>query len=155
MKKLIIFTLCLWNSFLLAESQTAKEAWTYLDNGHIRIGIDKSRGACIGFFSESKTARNLLNHFDEGRFIQQSYYGKADGSDWNGKPWVYNPVQGGSWDRKPSRLVDFKLEEKKKLLYTKIEPRRWSSAKPCPEALMEQYISLHGKVAKINFIMKK
>lgn len=25
--------------------------------------------------------------FDCGRFIQQSYYGRQDGSDWNGKPW--------------------------------------------------------------------
>ncbi len=72
--------------------------WVYLDNGTVRIGIDKSRGACIGYFGESKTGRNLLNHYDEGRFVQQSYYGQKDGSDWHGKPWVYNPVQGGSWD---------------------------------------------------------
>jgi hypothetical protein len=29
--------------------------------------------------------------------LQQSYYGDADGSSWNGQPWCYNPVQGGSW----------------------------------------------------------
>ncbi|EDM26944.1 hypothetical protein LNTAR_06864 [Lentisphaera araneosa HTCC2155] len=153
MKKIVVIALCLFSQFLFAESSKAKEAWSYLDNGKIRIGIDKSRGGCIGFLGESKTGRNLLNHFDEGRFIQQSYYGKSDGSDWNGKPWVYNPVQGGSWDRKPSRLLEFKKDDSKQSMYSKVEPRRWSSAKPCPEALMEQNISLHGNLAKINFIM--
>lgn len=29
----------------------------------------------------------LRCRYDCGRFIQQSYYGRQDGSDWNGKPW--------------------------------------------------------------------
>ena len=81
--------------------------WEYLDNGKIRIGVDKSRGACIGFFGESITKKNLLNNFDEGRFIQQSYYGDKDGSKWNGKPWRYNPVQGGDWKGNKSRILNF------------------------------------------------
>ena len=56
----------------------------FLDNGRIRIGIDRSSGAAIFHFSESTTQRNVLNHYDRDRFIQQSYYGDADGSDWNG-----------------------------------------------------------------------
>lgn len=31
--------------------------------------------------------------YDCGRYIQQSYYGKEDGSNWNGTPWRWNPVQ--------------------------------------------------------------
>ena len=34
---------------------------------------------------------------DEGRFVQQSYYGEADGSKRDGKDWVWNPIQGGGW----------------------------------------------------------
>ena len=84
-------------SLALEEEKKTKprQQWEYLDNGIVRIGVDKSRGACIGYFAQSKTRRNLLNNYDEGRFIQQSYYGRPDGSRWNGKPWVYNPVQGG------------------------------------------------------------
>ena len=51
-------------------TKSAKGQWEYLDNGQIRIGVNKSRGACIGFFGDSKTKRNVLNHNDRGRFIQ-------------------------------------------------------------------------------------
>ncbi|MDD7983913.1 hypothetical protein PQO01_02985 [Lentisphaera marina] len=150
---LIVIALFLCSYSALAESKNVKNPWAYLDNGTVRIGIDRSRGGCIGFFGQSKTQRNLLNHFDEGRFVQQSYYGDKDGSNWNGKPWIYNPVQGGSWDKQPSRLLDFKVNQKDNSLYSKVEPRRWSSAKPCPEAIMEQQIKLKDNIACITFTM--
>jgi len=125
--------------------------WKYLDNGTVRIGVDISRGTCIGFFGESKTKRNLLNHYDEGRFVQQSYYGLPDGSDWNGKPWVYNPIQGGSWKRVPAKIHEFNKSAGE--LYAKIEPRHWASGKLCPEMVMEETLSLEGPVAKITFKM--
>ena len=127
--------------------------WEYLDNGVVRIGIDKSRGACIGFFAESKTKRNLLNHYDEGRFIQQSYYGAADGSKWNGKPWVYNPIQGGHHKGRRSRLLEFNRDNKKKMISAKIQPLSWASGVSCPEAIMGVTISLDGPLAKIRFRM--
>ena len=132
-------------------SASSKNNWEFLDNGTVRIGVDLSRGACIGFFGESKTKRNLLNHYDEGRFIQQSYYGQEDGSDWNGKPWVYNPIQGGSWERVPAKVHVFEKTSEK--LYAKIEPRHWASGELCPEIGMEQAITLDGPVAKITFSM--
>ena len=127
--------------------------WEYLDNGRVRVGIDKSRGACIGFFAESATGRNLLNHYDEGRFIQQSYYGAADGSKWNGKPWVYNPIQGGHHKGKRSRLLEFNRDNKKKTISAKIQPLSWASGVSCPEAIMGVTISLDGSMAKIRFRM--
>ena len=127
--------------------------WEYLDNGRVRVGIDKSRGACIGFFAESATGRNLLNHYDEGRFIQQSYYGATDGSKWNGKPWVYNPIQGGHHKGKRSRLLEFNRDNKKKTISAKIQPLSWASGVSCPEAIMGVTISLDGSLAKIRFRM--
>ncbi len=125
--------------------------WYFLENGSIRIGIDKSRGAGIGYLSRSKTNRNVLNHFDEGRFIQQSYYGENDGSTWNGKPWKYNPVQGGSWKGKASRVLDFRKNRTSQTIYAKIEPRHWASGVSCPEAIMEQWLSLDNDVAHVRF----
>ena len=133
-------------------SAASEEGWEYLDNGTVRIGVDRSRGACIGYFGESTTKRNLLNHFDEGRFVQQSYYGQKDGSDWNGKPWVYNPIQGGSWQRVPAKVREFKKTSK--ALYARIEPRHWANGELCPEMVMEETLSLDGAVAKISFRMK-
>ncbi|MFM2198563.1 MAG: hypothetical protein RLZZ505_1995 [Verrucomicrobiota bacterium] len=132
----------------LCAKPKAEQDWTYLDNGTIRIGVDKGRGSAIGYFALSKDKRNLLNHYDEGRFIQQSYYGDPDGSKWAEKPWVYNPVQGGSYKGENARTLEFRLEENG--LYAKIEPLRWASAEPCPEAVMHEHITLDGAVAKIR-----
>jgi hypothetical protein len=130
-------------------AKSENDQWEFLDNGMIRIGVDKSRGACIGFFGESRTKRNVLNHYDHGRFIQQSYYGDPDGSKWNGKPWRYNPIQGGSWRGKDARVLKFSIDAKTGL-YAKIQPRHWASGKPCPEAVMEQWIKLNGPVAHVR-----
>jgi len=80
----------------------AVENWHYLDNGEVRLGVNLNAGGCIGWFSVSGSQDNLLNAYDVGRYVQQSYYGDEDGSDWNGKPWRYNPVQGGSWKNRAS-----------------------------------------------------
>lgn len=135
----------------LIVSGSAIAGWEYLDNGVVRIGVDRSRGACIGWFGQSTTKRNLLNHWDEGRFVQQSYYGAPDGSKWNKKGWVYNPVQGGSWDGKRSKVLKFNKTDDS--LYAKIEPLSWSGGQACPEAIMEQTIMLTGRVARIRFKM--
>lgn len=132
----------------LSAKPKAEKDWAYLDNGTIRIGVDKSRGSAIGFLALSKDKRNLLNHHDEGRFIQQSYYGDPDGSVWGKKPWVYNPVQGGSYKGEDAKTLDFKITGTE--LYAKIEPLRWASAQACPEAVMQEWITLDGAVAKIR-----
>lgn len=80
------------------ESGFSGNNYWYLSNGAVQIGVDLSRGGCVFHFSEKGTKRNLINHYDNGRFIQQSYYdGKTDGSVWNGKNWRWNPIQGGGW----------------------------------------------------------
>ena len=144
----ILTTLC---AACTAFAAKPDEAWSYLDNGSLRIGVDQSRGAAIGFLSLSKDKRNLLNHSDEGRFIQQSYYGNKDDSMWGKKPWTYNPVQGGSYKGEDSKTLEFRKSDKE--LYAKIEPLHWASAKPCPEATMQEWITLDGPVAKVRMRM--
>ena len=55
--------------------------------------VNMDAGGSIGWFSHSHTSANLLNAFDHGRYVQQSYYGDPDGSAWNDKPWRYNPLR--------------------------------------------------------------
>lgn len=138
-----------------ASCQTAalNDEWTYIDNGTLRLGVDCSRGACIGFIGESSTQRNLLNHYDEGRFIQQSYYGKPDGSDWNGKPWVYNPIQGGSWRRVPAKITNFHINKEATEISATITPRHWATGELRPEMIMEQDLSLDDDIAILRFSM--
>jgi hypothetical protein len=129
----------------------AEDSWTYLDNGTLRIGVDRSRGAAIGYLALSKDKRNLLNHQDEGRFIQQSYYGDRDGSMWAKKPWSYNPVQGGSYKGEDAKTLEFRST--KNGIHAKVEPLHWATAKRCPEAIMQEWISLDGAIAMIRMRM--
>ena len=129
----------------------ADPAWEYLDNGRIRLGMNTNAAACIGFFAESKTGRNLLNHYDEGRYLQQSWYGQRDGSLWNQKPWVWNPVQGGSWRGRPAKLLHF--EKSKTNSYAKGHPRHWAAGDLLTNVVMETWVELEDSVAEIRFRM--
>lgn len=127
------------------------EEWAYLDNSYLRIGIDKSRGACIGYFAPKGAKENLLDHFDTGRFLQQSYYGDPDGSQWVDKPWVYNPVQGGSYENLPSKVTEYHSNHN--TLFAKITPRNWAGGQLLSEVTMTETITLDGYFAKIDFEM--
>lgn len=137
-------------SWLVLPLQAAEE-WCYLDNGQIRLGVNLGAGACIGWFSPSGSKDNLLNAYDVGRYVQQSYYGDADGSDWNGKPWRYNPVQGGSWKNAPAEVLEAKSDATS--LYAKTKPRHWATGAFTPECVMEQWLRLDGKLARLKFKM--
>ena len=122
---------------------------TFIANGTVQIGVDLSRGGGICHFSEAGTKRNLLNHYDTGRFVQQSYYGDADGSDWNGNPWTYNPVQGGDWKGNASRIISKEITDSKIVVET--EPRNWGGCTALPECTMKEEIELVDNYAKITF----
>ena len=149
--------LCLWIlSTACARSEAAPDEttpadWAYLDNGQLRIGVDKTSGACIGYLSAGDSKQNILNHFDRGRFVQQSYYGDADGSLWAKQDWRYNPVQGGDYKGALAVLQELKIEGNS--LYSKVTPRHWANGALLPEVTMEQWIELKGSVAQIRFRM--
>ncbi|MDZ4401470.1 hypothetical protein [Prosthecobacter sp.] len=136
---------------LLASSAQATESWHYLDNGQVRLGVNLKAGACIGWFSPSGSQDNLLNAYDVGRYVQQSYYGDEDGSDWNGKPWRYNPVQGGSWKNAPAEVVETKFDATS--FYAKTKPRHWATGEFAPECVMEEWLRLDGGLARLKFKM--
>lgn len=136
---------------LLATRAAADEQWAYLDNGHVRLGVNLNAGACIGWFSASGSSDNLLNAYDVGRYVQQSYYGDEDGSDWNGKPWRYNPVQGGSWKNAPAEVIESKTDATS--FYAKTKPRHWATGAFTSECVMEEWLSLDGRQARLKFKM--
>ena len=145
--------ICLLHALLLTipGALPAQEHWTYLDNGHIRLGVNMDAGGCIGWFSHSRSLENVLNTFDHGRYVQQSYYGDKDGSDWNGRPWRYNPVQGGSWKGEPATILD--KSESKNAIYIKTRPRQWASGKDVEDMVMEQRFTIDGGLAVLKYRM--
>ena len=141
----------LMSTLVLLAPAAAEDRWHYLDNGQIRLGVNLSAGACIGWFSGAPGSENVLNSFDVGRYVQQSYYGDKDGSDWNGKPWRFNPVQGGSWRNTPAEVDDAHFDAAN--LYTKTKPRHWATGALLPECVMEQWLRLEGPLARLKFKM--
>lgn len=121
----------------------------FLENGKIKLGVDLGSGGSIFWFSELPANRNLLNHADRGRFIQQSYYGKEDGSKWVDKPWRWNPVQGGDYKGKPARVLETKEEAGS--LYIRSVPVNWAGGQDIEDCRMEEWIQLDGQVASIRF----
>lgn len=142
----IIFAFLLFSWY--AKGQNRAD-FRYIDNGEVRLGVDMSAGGSIFYFAERKTGRNLLNHNDKGRFIQQSYYGDIDGSYWAKQPWRWNPVQGGGYLGEPAKVLESKF--RKKSLYLKSRPKHWATGVDIDSAIMETNISLKGDMARIRF----
>ena len=76
---------------------------------------------------------NLINRYDTGRLVQQSYYGTyGDGDDYEsgeymGNRWSYNPVQGGNRFNDSSKIVDLRLTDNS--IYIKCRPMDWAKSK--------------------------
>lgn len=136
----------------LALFARAEDAWVYIDNGELRLGVNKTAGACIGYLSTGQDQPSVLNSYDRGRFVQQSYYGDKDGSMWDKTPWRYNPVQGGHWQGKPAKVLEFKSDATS--LYSRTQPVHWATGQDISEMVMEQWIKLEGPVAHLRFRME-
>ena len=133
-----------------AEPEVASKR-DFLENGKVKIGVDLSSGGAVFWFSELPGGANLLNHADRGRFVQQSYYGKKDGSVWAKKPWRWNPVQGGDYKGKPARVLEQRKEDGGKTLYVKSVPVNWAGGQDIEDCRMEQWITLAGEMARIRY----
>ena len=49
-----------------------------LDNGTVKVGVDTLYGGGITYLSQSGSTMNLINIYDLGREVQQSYYSGPD-----------------------------------------------------------------------------
>ncbi len=123
----------------------------FIDNGQLRLGVKKSSGAGIAYLALSATRDNVINHWDRGRLVQQSYYGAKDGSMWDKQSWRWNPVQGGGWRHEPARVLELKTERTS--IYAKTMAKRWATGEDLPEVIFEEWISLTGKLAHVRFKM--
>ena len=145
----LLFSL-LW----LAQSARAQSTeqpldWVYLENKELRVGLLRSHGGAIGFLSTQASQRNLLNHYDHGRLIQQSYYGDEDGSKWADKPWRYNPVQAGDYQGHPAELLEFRSTAT--AAYARTRPRNWAGGELLEDCDLEQSIELDGPLVKLKY----
>lgn len=114
-----------------------------LDNGTVKIGINRAMGASITWLSWAAYPKNMINSVDPGRLIQQSYYAgksldrRTDGQHAAWSPWSWNPIQGGgvgSW----ARVTEFKRLDDR-TLYGETIPKLWDMPDEEAAALMRQW----------------
>lgn len=124
-------------------------SWIFLENSILKLGVDAENAGAIGYLSEPG-GENVVNTYDDGRWIQASYYGGKDGSTWNGHPWRYNPVQVGSWQNFPSKLnhINRPLSN---VITTTVTPRNWGGQQLLHEVVMKSIITLNAYHVHIQY----
>jgi hypothetical protein len=144
-----VLFLALWFATVPLLGQEQIKDWTYLENESIKVGVLRSHGGALAYLSSTGSHSNMLNHYDHGRLVQQSYYGDEDESQWAKKPWRYNPVQGGDYRGNAADLIDFRANEKE--IYSKTIPRHWATGALLKECVMEQTVDLEGSLVRIRY----
>ena len=115
-----------------------------------RVYVDKNASEIYGKKAFSKNV-NLINRYDPGRLVQQSYYGTGDCDQYTGgvfmdNKWNYNPVQGGNQFGESSKIVDVRCTEKS--IYIKCRPLDWALPKEniTPSYMEATYTIANGAV---------
>lgn len=130
----------------------------YLDNGSIRVGVDTSKGGAIAVLQPSGTlgsGSNVVNSFDLGRLVQQSYYagpssflpaGSTQHPAWS--PWPWNPVQAG--DAYGSKATLISASNSGSQIYVKSRPKQWALQNVDADCTLEEWITLSGSVVTVR-----
>ena len=129
--------------------QQSTDDWIWLGNRSFRVGLLRSSGGAIGWISPPGGERSVVNSFDRGRLVQQSWYGDEDGSDWNGRPWRWNPVQGGDWRGRSATILKQSVSESEATVVTR--PVHWAAGTDIADAVMTQRVALQQELIRIDY----
>jgi hypothetical protein len=121
----------------------------WLTNSAFKVGLDTSSGGAIAWIGEAEGKRNLINNFDRGRLVQQSWYGREDGSRWSKQPWRWNPVQGGDWQGKSAKILEQRYGADES--YVKSQPVHWATGEELSDCVMEQTVKLQSEWIHVRY----
>eukprot|EP00775_Hariotina_reticulata_P008538 gene8538-8720_t len=96
--------------------------------------------------------KNLINTWDAGRLIQQSYYGCRDSSCWHTQPWMWNPVQGGSWQNRLPEVL--KSQVRGGSVVVRSHPRNWGGQQLLQDVVMTTKVTMLDKIIKVHNVMQ-
>ncbi|MBE6563375.1 MAG: hypothetical protein E7660_06525 [Ruminococcaceae bacterium] len=121
----------------------------FLENEEYKLGVDLLMGGGVNYLEYFKDGNasygNLLNNYDVGRLIQQSYYGidkePYPMGYWTDRAWGYNPVQGGDKLNNISRIIDFEFISDTQF-YVKARPMDWGQVNMATPSYMENIYTL-------------
>lgn len=127
-----------------------------LDNGVIKIGVNTNNyGGSITYLSLSGSTNNLINNYDLGRQVQQSYFagptnflpaGATMHPSWT--PWPWNPIQTGDVYNKRSQVLAASNSDG--VLYIKTRPMQWALSNVPGDCFFEWWIRLEGPAARVR-----
>ena len=143
--------------------QTTKKTYdideVLTDEGDVYIGVNaKSLIGSSGQLGSEDHHVNLINYYDAGRQIQQSFYAAVGGSNdathgengymrkycftgsSEGWYWPYNPVQGGDVHCNISQIIDYAITENS--IYIKVKPLDWADNNCVTDSYMENWYSI-------------
>ena len=137
-------------------TEDVKESTFFFESERYKVGVELAWGGGLSYLEDKKCPdkelHNMLNNFDTGRLIQQSYYGTNEPpyelGSFMGNPWHYNPVQGGDKINKKSKLVDFEIRENG--IYIKCRPRDWGHKGEYTFSYMENFYCIEGDVIRVD-----
>jgi FG-GAP-like repeat len=133
----------------------APESLLTLNNGTIKVGVDTSYGGAITYLSQSGSTTNLINDYDHGRQVQQSYYsgpanfhppGTIQNPNWSPFPW--NPNQAGDSYDYPSTVLAY--SNANGVIYVKTRPKQWALQNYPADCIMEQWTRLDGPAVRVH-----
>ncbi len=140
------------------ETEVLANDTCFLENERYKLGVRLIWGGGVNYLLDKECKveglTNLINQFDTGRLVQQSYYGCGFNGEnvwgaFNGSEhWPYNPVQGGDKGGMHSRLVDVKITENS--VYIKAQPRDWGKIGVLTPSYMENTYSLDGDLIRVD-----
>ncbi len=128
------------------------QATSFLDNGVIKVGIDAS--GAIAYLSRSGSTDNLINTYDRGREVQQSYYAgdaldrRASGQHRAWSPWPWNPI--GAGDAYGNRATASYSNNTSTGMYVRIQPLLWDMWNERCECQFETWINLEGRRVRVH-----
>ncbi len=126
------------------------ETTYFFENHRYRVGVELCWGGGLSYLCDKtcpvEGLENLLNRYDTGRLVQQSYYGTSEPpyecGEFMGNRWGYNPVQGGDRGNHKSKLIDARVTADE--VYVKCRPRDWGHDGGVTYAYMENWYRLDG-----------
>lgn len=109
-----------------------KDPMRYLENDRVKIGVNLSAGGAVTYLEDKGCdSGNMINSYDWGRQIQQSYYsgpipfigpnGEEPVENWAKLGW--NPIQAGSAGGISSKVTAF--EKGKDFIRVRCIPMQW------------------------------
>ena len=147
-KKTISGANTVYHSFVYAENSRYKLGISLTYGGAVTELYDLAAGTSTSDSTNGKITKdiNLINNYDTGRLIQQSYYGTFGDNDgylpryysvpdstvdsgYKVNKWNYNPVQAGDEIQGRARLIDLATgtdSNGNTYIYVKVQPRDWA-----------------------------